>query len=822
MSAPLPLRLVLAVLALLSLAGAATAQQIAEPRRPFGKVLEEWSGELDQVTREIAVPDPTQRRIRDLRQRVRAVVDDATRVRGLAARDLAQAQRLLDVLGPAPGAEGSGPETDAVTQQRAALQDDRTFFAGRLTQVDLVLARSDALLERLDGLERGHLENELLTRHPPVYLWSTWVDAARDGLALLRNLGSAGASFAVGLVSFDGSPAGELWRLGVLLVALVGSWKLRRFVLGRYGHRDDASPTFARRLRGAIAEALGRAIVPTALLFAILLPALTRVAPPEPFRTLMVALLAAAAMVTLTTGFSWASLAPRRPAWRVAPFDDRAALLLHGRLRQAVLGYGVMLVLLMVVNADEPSSPIESVISAVGTVVLSALVLRLMSRAIWHGEPDAPPEAGDGREEDDVATGRWAWTMLQLAIAAVLVASPAAAFLGYANLAGWLHANLALTGFGAAFLFLLRGLVRELGALLLEDASGIGRRFRDSLGISPDLGRAMHLWLGLLLDVALAAIGVVLLMLIWNVPLSLVERWAGMLLRGVTIGSFTVSLGDVALAILAFVALIGLTRLFQSFLAARVLNQMSVDTGLKHSVRSGVGYLGFSVAVIAAIGVLGVDLTSITLILSALSVGIGFGLRNLINDFVCGLVLLAERPIKVGDWIVVGDEQGYVSRIKTRATEIQTFQRAAVIVPNSKILEASLKNWTHRDRYVRVEVRIHTLPSADPKAVESLLLAIAADNAHVMRWPAPYVLLTDIVPGALHFELRAYLNNVDYFLSVPTQIRMEILRRFAESGIEIPFGQQDLHLRTVPATAADGAPADAAPGIRLARSAPAP
>jgi len=192
---------------------------------------------------------------------------------------------------------------------------------------------------------------------------------------------------------------------------------------------------------------------------------------------------------------------------------------------------------------------------------------------------------------------------------------------------------------------------------------------------------------------------------------------------------------------------------------------------------------------------LGLDLSNLALIAGALSVGIGFGLQNVVNNFVSGLIMLFARPIKVGDWVIVGGYEGMVKRIDVRATEIETFQRSAVIIPNADVLSSAIVNWTHRDRYARLEVKVGVAYGSHVARVRDVLLACAKAHPEIAVIPVPYVLFTDFGGSSLDFELRAYLANNERRLAVMSDLRFAIDAAFRRSGIEIPFSQHDLHLR---------------------------
>ncbi len=239
----------------------------------------------------------------------------------------------------------------------------------------------------------------------------------------------------------------------------------------------------------------------------------------------------------------------------------------------------------------------------------------------------------------------------------------------------------------------------------------------------------------------------------------------------------------ILIGMVIFTALLFLTRLLQRWLRERVVAQGRMDSGVANSVDQAVGYLGVGLAALISVSYAGFDITSLAIVAGALSVGIGFGLQSIVNNFVSGLILLVERPIKVGDWIVVGDQQGNVRRISVRSTEIETFDRASLIVPNSELISGRVLNWTHRNMLGRVVLKLWTDGQTDPAKVISLLEAAAKEHQLVLKEPPPLATLDAFASDRLDFSLRVTLTDVTASTRVQSQLRVAILKAFRAAGI---------------------------------------
>jgi potassium-dependent mechanosensitive channel len=203
------------------------------------------------------------------------------------------------------------------------------------------------------------------------------------------------------------------------------------------------------------------------------------------------------------------------------------------------------------------------------------------------------------------------------------------------------------------------------------------------------------------------------------------------------------------------------------------------------------------VVLYAAVTKAGVELNKFTVITGALGVGVGFGLQNIVNNFASGLILLFERPIRVDDTVEVNGLVGSVKRIGARSSTIQTFQGAEVIVPNSNLLSNHVINWTLSSPWRRVDIPVGVAYGSDLQQVMKLLVSVAEQNPKVMRDPVPMAFFLGFGDSALNFELRFWSARQDTWFELKSDVAIGISNALREAGIEIPFPQRDLHLRTV-------------------------
>ena len=228
-----------------------------------------------------------------------------------------------------------------------------------------------------------------------------------------------------------------------------------------------------------------------------------------------------------------------------------------------------------------------------------------------------------------------------------------------------------------------------------------------------------------------------------------------------------------------------------------MLPTLDAPLPLRQSIDAGLNYLGVIIALLIGIGALGIDFTNLAIVLGALSVGIGLGLQNIANNVISGVFLLVERPIKAGDWVSVNGHEGFVRRINIRATEIETFQRTHVLVPNSIFLQNPVINRTYSDTSSRVEIKVTVGLATDVSAMEGLLREAALGHPRVLRVPTPIVRFIQVTPTGLDFELFVFVARLEDRLVVSNDLNKAILAKMIELKIIDPSPVPELRLRGV-------------------------
>ncbi len=480
----------------------------------------------------------------------------------------------------------------------------------------------------------------------------------------------------------------------------------------------------------------------------------------------------AARLLIVINAFARGLFSPGAEAWRLVPVSDASAR----RVFRGVMAVATIWAAQRLVEpaADAAASLNIAVAGRALGASLVALVLAHTCRRL------TPHPASTAAAQAD----RWAPARGLGWIAAVLIFGAAAT--GYVAFAAFLVNQAIYLSILGCLLYLVDVIVQDGVAALLDPEAAIGARLRIMLGLRRNA----------LAQIVVVVQGVARLTIVVIAAAAVLEPWGVQSqdwfssLRaayfGFGVGGVTLSLSSMLMAIVVFVVALFVTRLIQGWLSNRLLPQTSLDAGVSNSISTIFGYVGGAVAVLLGAAQVGLDVQKLAIVAGALSVGIGFGLQTIANNFVSGLILLWERGIRVGDWVMVGADQGFVRRINARATEIETFDRATLIVPNSNLVSNVVKNWVNPDRIGRILIAINVAYDSDVEQVREILIDAARAQDLVLKIPAPSVQFADFGDWAFKFNLVCFVEDVETASRTQSDLNFDILRRLREGAIRFP------------------------------------
>ena len=775
---------------MLAAAGPAAAQSVppptgvaapAPPSRP-GAPADQGKAALDTSRAELAQQQAALRRpnlsstdLQGLRTRVDAVTERLRTVVSDLAAPLASARELLAQLGAKPkdgATEGADVARDRAEREAAvAAVDDAQRVARAL------LAQAEQLTTEVSDRRRSAFANALFERSYSLVSPDLWLAAATSLPRDLRALQIVGQD---SVSRFEGraSPA-TLTLLGLATGAAIAFHIARRHLAPRLLRRSAAATEVNRRRKvrsalGVMVFEAGPTIAGSFLIYQLLLVADLF---PGRLYPILAAILGGIAFVAFLRAAVDAILAPDRPAWRLVSMSDGPANWTATLAVAFGTAVAVGRVLDAVNQAIAAGLPLTVATRAVVVLVSACILAELLRRFALKVDtdesclgpyvPTEPALAGPAR-------------LLGWAVVAAVVAGLLG---GYVAFSSFLINQVAWIASILGFLYIVVTISDEFLGETLRGNSRVSTTLQANLGLRRRALEQLGVLGAGLARVILFVVAGLLALAPWGVESGDITSNLRAAFFGFQVGDVTVSLSTIFVGLLLFGGVLAATRLLQGWLATTFLPTTELDAGLRNSIQTAAGYVGFFAAAALALSYLGLGLDKIAIVAGALSVGIGFGLQSIVNNFVSGLILLWERPIRVGDLVVIGDGEGYVRRISVRATEIETFDRSSVIIPNSNLISGVVKNKVRGDRTGRVIISVGIGRDKDPARTAEILTGAASAHADVLNEPPPRVLFKAIGSSSLDLDLVCFVDDVTKQIRVQSDLNFAVFKTLLEDGI---------------------------------------
>lgn len=687
-----------------------------------------------------------------------------------AEASLKDAQASLDGLG-----EKVPDESADITEKRNVYRKQKEDIEKRLSKCNLFIITSDEASALITEAEKYYFKQKYLARGP--HTLALLITYIHNPITLFTESGEfiwkhAGLRH---LTPLQWIPS----ILGVVVTVILSLWLRKRLVkiqTSTYWH-DKFSENLFRALLTTGAYYLPW--IAGAAISALILHILTNDILPRPF----IAQTANALVVYfISVGVVRLLFSPVPPAILFMPFTPDIATRLSRRLKilfmLGLIGY-------LAFYTEFANTMVEQNLLLLRDIFSLIFVLNLVWTLVVILKSPKLPKL------------RWLTTV----VIVMMVLSIVAEWLGFRNIA-YAGRSGVLATFIVFMLFIgISKIFRDLFNAIDEGSYKWCKQLHTTLGVPHGHKIPGLIWLRLSSSIIIWGGFAYLVINAWDYTGSIIEHIRSYVIHGFELGEFRFVPSRILWALLIFGLIITLSSWFRSQLENNWLRMTSMGMGARDAVVTITGYVLFLLAIVAGLSAAGFDFGNIAIIAGALSVGIGFGLQNIVNNFVSGLILLFERPIRKGDWIIVGTTEGYVTDIRIRSTVIQTFDRSDVIVPNSELISGQVTNLMLYDVRGRAIIPVGVAYGSNTEKVQQILTDIIANHSNIVTdgsSPDPAVLFRSFGDSSLDFEIRAHLYNVDSRLKTISDINFAIDKAFRENNIEIPFPQRDLHVRTMP------------------------
>ena len=694
----------------------------------------------------------------------------------------ASTKRLAELT---PKSKEAAPATDAAAGELAAEKDKHDALDADLRTARALALQIDDNNARIGAARREVFARQTFERSSSLVSPVLWGGVAREtprDLAAISAIVRDWVSSVRKRITHQQS-----WGLLALAFGILASIPPMRWVTRRVIARDPevASPSRLRRALAAIWTSLVLVCLPLFGL-GVVSYALDAFDVSDPrLQGIQDAFFDGLRLIFVSNGLARGLLAPGQRQWRMVDLGDRvAALLFRFWLIVAVI---VALERLVEPAADAVASLNIAVAARAVGGALVALSMASALRSIVSVNTDA---SGVVLTATKWAPGRaLGWLLIAIISGALLT--------GYIAFSTFIIEQMIWIVSLASVLYLIAVVVQQGAEVALQPDAALGRGLMIMIGIKREALDQIIVLIQGFSRVALFVTAALAILAPWGIQSQDMFGNLRAAYFGFKVGDVTVSISSLLTAVAVFVVGIIVTRAAQRWLARDYLPRTRLDSGINNSIKTIFGYVGFVFALFLGFAQMGLDFQKLTLVAGALSVGIGFGLQSIVNNFVSGLILLWERGIRVGDWILVGAEEGFVRRINARATEIETMDRSTLIVPNATLVSGVVKNRVHGDRVGRIIIALNVRFENDPDAVREILIAVARAQDIVLKIPAPLVLFQEFADWALKFELICFVDEVETAAKIKSEMNFDLHKRLREAGIQLAYPQLETQVRTV-------------------------
>lgn len=692
-------------------------------------------------------------------------------------------------------AEGES-EPEEIAKQRQEFTKRSDEIKARIASADLALEQIDEINSSIIKMRNQQLMEQIMVK--------------RESILNIQNFWKSIVSFSSFLYEVCASPYewyqkfspdqreailqqllifGFVAVIGIVLAGWV-SWLIRR----KWGYQAGEKPNYMQKIYAAFVTLFARGIMPSVLAGALWfwLHVHQAVFSGAFGLTLRVGLLYLLYLF-LSSAVVLVLFAPQHPKWRLIEVNDDKATSLSFALIFSITIICVFSYFQVLAIRLEYSDDIVFSLKLLSNCVKAGCIILIANRALYNNRALTDEELKKSLENDSDADIQGLSLSSKISL---LISGLTLVVLGFSLFGYILFSEYVYNRFISSVLIIgVFYIIQKALTVLFRQFVSLKIWLKDFHITKKQTDKAV-LWFGLIITPVLYCLCAIILLAVWGISVDILLHNVKKFLMGFDIGGMHVSIVSIFLGIVFFFISLFIVRMIKNSLLNGKLSKIDMDIGVRNSLAAGIGFVGIVISCLIGITVMGGSLKGLAIMAGALSIGAGLGLQNIVNNFVSGFILLFERPIKIGDWVIINDFEGTVKQINIRSTVIETFNKADVIIPNASILSNNLVNMTYKNKSARIDIDVGVGYESDIDLVKEVLLDIATHTKNILSSPEPVVAFVEMADSSLNFQLRCYTQDVFNKVNISNSIRENIIKRFREENINIPFPQRVVYLHT--------------------------
>lgn len=749
--------------------------------------LTQTNKQLDTITAKLNSGKASKEETADFVDQLTQIQSALVQARQNYAAELDAVQKKLNALGTPPEKPASEPA--AIARQRKDFTTQADNNKAQIAQIDLQNAKIDEINSLILKIRNRQLLDNILVKQSSIFhpqeFWQSLskfadfvFDLVQSPLNWYQNLSAERQETVKNNI---------LTVIIVMFGALIAGYLLSRYIKRWFGYKADIErPDYSQKVRAGIWMFIARGAIPAAIIGAFLFwlknnPFVNG----DSFGLLLNTAARYLLYYYLTKAVVRVLFTPANEKWRIIEVPDECAKAISSSLIFSSAAICIVSFFQSLADHMNYDSSIIYSLKIFANAVKAFCVVLVARRALYNNQTLSDDEISEDTPVAELSTSSKVSLFIAFAMGAAFLLS----LFGYIRLSEYIINRFIVSAIAIGIFYIIDKLLRGIFHRLLLFRFWV-RTFR----INRRTLVKTEFWFGLLLTPVIWIFAILALLAVWGVSVDLLLARVKSFLVGFNIGGIHISITSILLGLICFFIMLSLFKMLKNSFNSGNLSKIEMSDGLRNSVVSSISFLGFIVSGLLAIAVMGGSLSSIAIIAGALSFGVGLGLQNMVSNLAAGMTILWERPIKIGDWVVINGQEGIVRQINMRSTELEAGDKSTIIIPNSDILSKSLVNYTYNGRSGRVAVKVGVGYESDIAQVRKALLEIAASNKNVLPNPAPAVSINNLGDSSLEFQLVCFTANVFNRGAIGDDLREKIITRFRELNINIPFPQRTVYL----------------------------
>lgn len=749
--------------------------------------LTQTNKQLDTITAKLNSGKASKEETADFVDQLTQIQSALVQARQSYAAELDAVQKKLNALGTPPEKPASEPA--AIARQRKDFTTQADNNKAQIAQIDLQNAKIDEINSLILKIRNRQLLDNILVKQSSIFhpqeFWQSLskfadfvFDLVQSPLNWYQNLSAERQETVKNNI---------LTVIIVMFGALIAGYLLSRYIKRWFGYKADIErPDYSQKVRAGIWMFIARGAIPAAIIGAFLFwlknnPFVNG----DSFGLLLNTAARYLLYYYLTKAVVRVLFTPANEKWRIIEVPDECAKAISSSLIFSSAAICIVSFFQSLADHMNYDSSIIYSLKIFANAVKAFCVVLVARRALYNNQTLSDDEISEDTPVAELSTSSKVSLFIAFAMGAAFLLS----LFGYIRLSEYIINRFIVSAIAIGIFYIIDKLLRGIFHRLLLFRFWV-RTFR----INRRTLVKTEFWFGLLLTPVIWIFAILALLAVWGVSVDLLLARVKSFLVGFNIGGIHISITSILLGLICFFIMLSLFKMLKNSFISGNLSKIEMSDGLRNSVVSSISFLGFIVSGLLAIAVMGGSLSSIAIIAGALSFGVGLGLQNMVSNLAAGMTILWERPIKIGDWVVINGQEGIVRQINMRSTELEAGDKSTIIIPNSDILSKSLVNYTYNGRSGRVAVKVGVGYESDIAQVRKALLEIAASNKNVLPNPAPAVSINNLGDNSLEFQLVCFTANVFNRGAIGDDLREKIITRFRELNINIPFPQRTVYL----------------------------